>query len=240
MGSQLCEDAGLTAGWKVGGDPGWGHLDLGGAEPMLQAQELSGLWRPAGSSSGECRVSGGPPETKPAVPLWGEGFGSKVTGSMNLHLKPGGSPEGVFSDVVSSAVAATGWHWWPPAASWAQLPLAVSAAFVTVRDVPGQPEVRRATSDLHVQVPTSVSSPQQGELLSGLFGELGPRGGAAWTAPAVRSGWTQGLRSLARHPSALHVLADRGECPPAAAAPRRAISSAGGRGVTGGCEEHVG
>ncbi|XP_023388556.1 BRCA1-associated ATM activator 1 isoform X2 [Pteropus vampyrus] len=50
----------------------------------------------------------------------------------------------------------------------------------------------------------------QGELLPGLFGELGPRGGAAWTAPAVRSGWTQGLRSLARHPSALHVLADHG------------------------------
>uniref|UniRef100_G1PE63 BRCA1 associated ATM activator 1 n=1 Tax=Myotis lucifugus TaxID=59463 RepID=G1PE63_MYOLU len=51
---------------------------------------------------------------------------------------------------------------------------------------------------------------QQGELLPGLFGEAGPLGGAAWTAPTVRSGWIQGLRSLAQHPSALHFLADLG------------------------------
>ncbi|XP_025867122.1 BRCA1-associated ATM activator 1 isoform X2 [Vulpes vulpes] len=50
----------------------------------------------------------------------------------------------------------------------------------------------------------------QGELLPRLFGEPGPLGGAAWTAPSVRSGWIQGLRSLAQHPSALHFLADCG------------------------------
>ncbi|XP_035578471.1 BRCA1-associated ATM activator 1 isoform X3 [Zalophus californianus] len=51
---------------------------------------------------------------------------------------------------------------------------------------------------------------QQGELLPKLFGEAGPLGGAAWTSPTVRSGWIQGLRSLAQHPSALHFLADCG------------------------------
>ncbi|XP_045848992.1 BRCA1-associated ATM activator 1 isoform X2 [Meles meles] len=51
---------------------------------------------------------------------------------------------------------------------------------------------------------------QQGELLPRLFGEAGPLGGAAWTAPTIRSGWIQGLRSLAQHPSALHFLADCG------------------------------
>lgn len=51
---------------------------------------------------------------------------------------------------------------------------------------------------------------QQGELLPGLFGEAGPLGGVAWMAPTVRSGWIQGLRSLAQHPSALHFLADLG------------------------------
>ncbi|KAM5213623.1 integrator complex assembly factor BRAT1 isoform 1-T5 [Hipposideros larvatus] len=51
---------------------------------------------------------------------------------------------------------------------------------------------------------------QQGELLLGLFGESGPLGRAAWTAPTVRSGWIQGLRSLAQHPSALHFLAGCG------------------------------
>nr|XP_025719508.1 BRCA1-associated ATM activator 1 isoform X2 [Callorhinus ursinus] len=50
----------------------------------------------------------------------------------------------------------------------------------------------------------------QGELLPKLFGEAGPLGGAAWTSPTVRSGWIQGLRSLAQHPSALHFLADCG------------------------------
>ncbi|XP_058425382.1 BRCA1-associated ATM activator 1 isoform X3 [Diceros bicornis minor] len=50
----------------------------------------------------------------------------------------------------------------------------------------------------------------QGELLPGLFGEAGPVGQAAWTAPTVRSGWIQGLRSLVQHPSALHFLADCG------------------------------
>ncbi|XP_057551830.1 BRCA1-associated ATM activator 1 isoform X2 [Hippopotamus amphibius kiboko] len=47
----------------------------------------------------------------------------------------------------------------------------------------------------------------QGELLPMLFGEAGPLGGAAWTAPTVRSGWVQGLRALAQHPSALRFLA---------------------------------
>lgn len=71
-----------------------------------------------------------------------------------------------------------------------------------------------------------TSSPlQQGQLLPGLFGEAGPLGGAAWTAPTVRSGWIQGLRSLAQHPSALDFLADLGECPPA--------RCCGARGATG-------
>ncbi|XP_024432629.2 BRCA1-associated ATM activator 1 isoform X2 [Desmodus rotundus] len=51
---------------------------------------------------------------------------------------------------------------------------------------------------------------QQGQLLPGLFGEAGPLGGAAWTAPTVRSGWIQGLRALAQHPSALSFLDDFG------------------------------
>ncbi|XP_055266393.1 BRCA1-associated ATM activator 1 isoform X2 [Moschus berezovskii] len=51
---------------------------------------------------------------------------------------------------------------------------------------------------------------QQGELLPGLFGEPGPLGAAAWVAPSVRSGWIQGLRSLAQHPSALRFLANSG------------------------------
>lgn len=51
---------------------------------------------------------------------------------------------------------------------------------------------------------------QQAELLPGLFGEAGPLGQAAWSAPTVRSGWIQGLRSLAQHPSALPFLADCG------------------------------
>ncbi|KAG3260109.1 BRCA1 associated ATM activator 1 [Ictidomys tridecemlineatus] len=51
---------------------------------------------------------------------------------------------------------------------------------------------------------------QQGELLLGLFGETGTLGWAAWNVPSVRSGWIQGLSALARHPSALHFLADSG------------------------------
>ncbi|XP_010364970.2 BRCA1-associated ATM activator 1 isoform X3 [Rhinopithecus roxellana] len=51
---------------------------------------------------------------------------------------------------------------------------------------------------------------QQGELLPGLFGESGPLGRAAWAVPTVRSGWIQGLHSLAQHPSALRFLADHG------------------------------
>ncbi|XP_060224000.1 BRCA1-associated ATM activator 1 isoform X3 [Meriones unguiculatus] len=51
---------------------------------------------------------------------------------------------------------------------------------------------------------------QQGELLPGLFGETGALSWAAWRVPSVRSGWTQGLCSLAQHPSALHFLADSG------------------------------
>ncbi|XP_048186152.1 BRCA1-associated ATM activator 1 isoform X2 [Perognathus longimembris pacificus] len=50
----------------------------------------------------------------------------------------------------------------------------------------------------------------QGELLLGLFGEGGPLCWAAWSVPTVRSGWIQGLRSLAQHPSALHFLVDSG------------------------------
>ncbi|XP_042542533.1 BRCA1-associated ATM activator 1 isoform X2 [Dipodomys spectabilis] len=50
----------------------------------------------------------------------------------------------------------------------------------------------------------------QGELLLGLFGEGGPQCWAAWSVPTVRSGWIQGLRSLAQHPCALHFLADSG------------------------------
>ncbi|XP_017453976.1 BRCA1-associated ATM activator 1 isoform X2 [Rattus norvegicus] len=51
---------------------------------------------------------------------------------------------------------------------------------------------------------------QQGELLLGLFGETGALSWAAWSIPSVRSGWIQGLCSLAHHPSALHFLADSG------------------------------
>ncbi|ELK28986.1 BRCA1-associated ATM activator 1 [Myotis davidii] len=77
---------------------------------------------------------------------------------------------------------------------------------------------------------------QQGELLPGLFGEAGPLGGVAWMAPTVRSGWIQGLRSLAQHPSALHFLADLGECPPLAMpmplrGPGRPLHQGGGRAV---------
>ncbi|XP_012494604.1 PREDICTED: BRCA1-associated ATM activator 1 isoform X3 [Propithecus coquereli] len=51
---------------------------------------------------------------------------------------------------------------------------------------------------------------QQVELLPGLFGAAGPLGQAVWAIPTVRSGWIQGLRSLAQHPSALCFLADHG------------------------------
>ncbi|XP_037669621.1 BRCA1-associated ATM activator 1 isoform X2 [Choloepus didactylus] len=50
----------------------------------------------------------------------------------------------------------------------------------------------------------------QGQLLLGLFGEAGPLGRAAWGVPGVRSGWAQGLCSLAQHPSALQFLTDCG------------------------------
>ncbi|XP_045140308.1 BRCA1-associated ATM activator 1 [Echinops telfairi] len=50
----------------------------------------------------------------------------------------------------------------------------------------------------------------QGELVPGLFGEAGPLSSPAWTAPSVRSGWVQGLCSLARHPSAEQFLATSG------------------------------
>nr|XP_012614715.1 BRCA1-associated ATM activator 1 isoform X2 [Microcebus murinus] len=50
----------------------------------------------------------------------------------------------------------------------------------------------------------------QVELLPGLFGAAGPLSRAVWAVPTVRSGWIQGLRSLAQHPSALHFLADHG------------------------------
>ncbi|XP_004617306.2 BRCA1-associated ATM activator 1 isoform X1 [Sorex araneus] len=47
---------------------------------------------------------------------------------------------------------------------------------------------------------------QQGDLLLQLFGEGGAPSQAGWAAPSVRSGWVQGLRSLARHPCALDFL----------------------------------
>nr|XP_058141680.1 BRCA1-associated ATM activator 1 isoform X2 [Dasypus novemcinctus] len=51
---------------------------------------------------------------------------------------------------------------------------------------------------------------QQGQLLPGLFGEAGPLGRPAWADPSVRSGWVQGVSSLAQHPSALQLLEDCG------------------------------
>ncbi|KAM9584105.1 integrator complex assembly factor BRAT1 isoform 1-T2 [Trichechus inunguis] len=51
---------------------------------------------------------------------------------------------------------------------------------------------------------------QQGELLLGLFGEAGPLGFPAWNVPSVRSGWIQGLCSLAQHPSAEQFLIECG------------------------------
>ncbi|XP_042636873.1 BRCA1-associated ATM activator 1 [Orycteropus afer afer] len=51
---------------------------------------------------------------------------------------------------------------------------------------------------------------QQGELMLGLFGEAGPVGLPAWSVPSVRSGWIQGLCSLAQHPSAEQFLVDCG------------------------------
>lgn len=71
---------------------------------------------------------------------------------------------------------------------------------------------RRNAGRERAQIATCFSDSQQGELLPRLFGEAGPLGGAAWTAPTVRSGWIQGLRSLAQHPRALPFLADCGEC----------------------------
>lgn len=67
---------------------------------------------------------------------------------------------------------------------------------------------------------------QQGELLPMLFGEVGPLGGAAWTAPAVRSGWIQGLRTLAQHPSALRFLAACGRSQPVCGLGSRAAPGA--------------
>ncbi|EHB07917.1 hypothetical protein GW7_17933 [Heterocephalus glaber] len=51
---------------------------------------------------------------------------------------------------------------------------------------------------------------QQGQLLLGLFGEAGPLSWAVWSVPTVRSGWIQGLKSLAQHPGGLHFLGDSG------------------------------
>ncbi|XP_012926067.1 BRCA1-associated ATM activator 1 isoform X2 [Heterocephalus glaber] len=50
----------------------------------------------------------------------------------------------------------------------------------------------------------------QGQLLLGLFGEAGPLSWAVWSVPTVRSGWIQGLKSLAQHPGGLHFLGDSG------------------------------
>lgn len=91
----------------------------------------------------------------------------------------------------------------------------------------------------------SFSASQQGELLRGLFGESGPLGRAAWTAPTVRSGWIQGLRSMAQHPSALHFLVGCGECPSCPLSPclmwcGSVFSSLNVAGVSQGCLGELG
>ncbi|XP_006859847.1 PREDICTED: BRCA1-associated ATM activator 1 [Chrysochloris asiatica] len=51
---------------------------------------------------------------------------------------------------------------------------------------------------------------QQEELMLRLFGEAGPLGLLTWNVPSVRSGWIQGLCSLAQHPSAEQFLVECG------------------------------
>ncbi|NWI98384.1 BRAT1 protein, partial [Crypturellus undulatus] len=51
---------------------------------------------------------------------------------------------------------------------------------------------------------------QQEKLLARLFGEDGPRSGAAWADASVRSAWVDGVRSMALHEPALRLLARTG------------------------------
>ncbi|NXD21383.1 BRAT1 protein, partial [Spelaeornis formosus] len=51
---------------------------------------------------------------------------------------------------------------------------------------------------------------QQEKLLERLFGQQGPRGGAAWEDASVRSGWVKGVHSMVQHQPALHLLCSSG------------------------------
>ncbi|XP_048176661.1 BRCA1-associated ATM activator 1 isoform X2 [Corvus hawaiiensis] len=50
----------------------------------------------------------------------------------------------------------------------------------------------------------------QEKLLGRLFGQEGPRGGAAWEDASVRSGWVKGVHSMVHHQPALHFLCSTG------------------------------
>ncbi|NXA81925.1 BRAT1 protein, partial [Thryothorus ludovicianus] len=51
---------------------------------------------------------------------------------------------------------------------------------------------------------------QQEKLLGRLFGQEGPRGGAAWEDALVRSAWLKGVHSMLQHQPALHLLCSTG------------------------------
>ncbi|NWX95511.1 BRAT1 protein, partial [Nothoprocta ornata] len=51
---------------------------------------------------------------------------------------------------------------------------------------------------------------QQEQLLARLFGEAGPRAGAAWADASVRGAWLDGARSMALHEPALRLLRAHG------------------------------
>ncbi|NWV74435.1 BRAT1 protein, partial [Dasyornis broadbenti] len=51
---------------------------------------------------------------------------------------------------------------------------------------------------------------QQEKLLGRLFGQEGPRGGAAWEDASVRSAWVKGAHSMVHHQPALHFLCSTG------------------------------
>ncbi|NWI76077.1 BRAT1 protein, partial [Dryoscopus gambensis] len=51
---------------------------------------------------------------------------------------------------------------------------------------------------------------QQEKLLGRLFGQEGPRGGAAWEEASVRSAWLKGAHSMVQHQPALHFLCSTG------------------------------
>uniref|UniRef100_A0A8D0G8C2 BRCA1 associated ATM activator 1 n=1 Tax=Sphenodon punctatus TaxID=8508 RepID=A0A8D0G8C2_SPHPU len=51
---------------------------------------------------------------------------------------------------------------------------------------------------------------QQGELLLSVFGEMGPISSALWEDASVRSGWVQGVHSMAQHQSAIQFLRNSG------------------------------